>query len=144
MALAGAGIAGNLLSGIPNIPLVVGKFRAWMDLTRRGIDASTDSLAGLAQETSKTLRSIGFKKWATYWHIGRQLIPLQHRLLMEQIYSDMGTPWSDLITGFGPLARVGGPTFGEALRATKKSLKGSRYRRTPKTSKRTNSRRRRG
>lgn len=135
-------IASGLTGRIPNIPVVVGELRVWLDLTRRGIDAAVAALDGLVQETTRTLKSIGFQKWAKYWHVGRQLISLQQRLLLEQIYSDMGEPWSDLITGFGPLARVGLPSFGERLRAERDQLEGARHSRQ-KTSKRTTARRRR-
>ena len=104
-----AAAAGAVVSGTGNVfglTIAVSKLRLWMDLTRRRIDSHNALLSGFAQETITTLRSIGFKKWAAFWHYGRQLISLQERLLLEQVYSDMGKPWSSLLTGFGPLARL--------------------------------------
>ena len=90
--------------------------RLWMDLTRRRIGSYNALLHDFQVETSTTLRSIGFRKWASFWHLGRQMIDLQTRLMLEQVYSDMGKPWSDLITGFGPLARIGKVPIDSAAR----------------------------
>lgn len=77
--------------------------RRWLGRTMLRFGHNTRLLVATADAIKKTLRSVGFLKWERFWHYGRQLIPLQRRLLMEQIYSDMGEPWSILVTGFGSI-----------------------------------------
>ena len=99
---------GGVVAGsrrVLDLTITIQEFRLWMDLTRRRIDSYHALLTDFQKETETTLRSIGYRRWSEFWHIGRQMIGLQQRLLIEQVYSDMGKPWSDLITGFGPLAR---------------------------------------
>lgn len=50
--------------------------------------------------------------FARDWRFARTLLPLQFRLLVEQILWDAGPPWSDLVSGFKPLGVPG--SSGEA------------------------------
>ena len=78
----------------------VAELRRWgIGRLTRGYDAEANSLKVLMKET-------GFRKWAKFWHYGRTQISLQMRLFAEQVYSDKGFPWSELVTGFGPLTEV--------------------------------------
>ena len=140
---------GALVSGIAGEPLAlaIGQLRLWLRNVSGKIDEFTRMLEDTQKETSATLKTIGFSRWARFWHIGRQLISLQQRLLLEQIYSDMGKPWSDLITGFGPLSGTDPVSFGEAVRRQRERLTGTRFTRvayrTPLSIKRNKQRRRR-
>jgi hypothetical protein len=37
------------------------------------------------------------------WLVARMLLPLQCRLLVEQVLYDMGPPWTKAVTGFNPM-----------------------------------------
>ncbi len=50
-----------------------------------------------------TMRRIGFSAFRSRWAYVRQLLPLQSRLLVEQILWAMGPPWRSLLTGFNPI-----------------------------------------
>jgi len=63
--------------------------------------AERDAVVDLIEES-------GFRQWAKFWHYGRTQISLTTRLFIEQIYSDLGEPWSQLITGFGPIKKIQG------------------------------------
>ena len=75
----------------------------WLDAVRRHFDRYDSATSAAGDNVKAVLKKIGFRRWEHFWHYGRQLIPLQHRLLIEQVYSDLGSPWSDLVTGFGAL-----------------------------------------
>ncbi len=49
------------------------------------------------------MRDMGFSAFRSRWAYVRQLIPLQSRLLVEQILWSMGPPWRTLLTGFNPV-----------------------------------------
>ncbi len=52
---------------------------------------------------ARTLNRLGFSAFRSRWAYVRQLIPLQSRLLVEQILWSMGPPWRSLLTGFNPV-----------------------------------------
>ena len=146
MAAVAEKVGALIGTGADPLPIAIGQLRLWMRNVSGKIDRYSQMLEDTSKEVSATLKTIGFVRWAGFWHIGRQLISLQQRLLLEQIYSDMGKPWSDLITGFGPLSRLGRVSFGEAIRTQRKSLRGSRFTpraRIPLSIKRNKQRRRR-
>lgn len=61
---------------------------------------------GVIRDTKKIeriLRSMGFSAFRSRWAYIRQLMPLQSRLLVEQILYAMGPPWRRLLTGFNPV-----------------------------------------
>lgn len=60
---------------------------------------SLDDFNGLKQ----LLWSGGFDRFVDSWKLGRQLVPLQGRLVMEQVLWDLGGPWRTLVSGFKPL-----------------------------------------
>lgn len=49
------------------------------------------------------MRGMGFSAFRSRWAFVRQLLPLQGRLLVEQILWAMGPPWRSLLTGFNPV-----------------------------------------
>lgn len=85
--------------------------RAWVvELRAFGIGRLSRALDHEATAVKKLLLETKFLKWARFWHYGRTQISLQMRLFVEQVYSDLGEPWSDLVTGFGPIGRREKPT----------------------------------
>lgn len=48
-------------------------------------------------------RSDWFAIFFYHWKIARAGMPLQLRLVCEQVFSDAGLPWSNLVTGFRPM-----------------------------------------
>ena len=120
--------AGAILKRIPGaadvaslaIPtdLAVAELRHFLAIVAgERFDHNSSLLINLAKEVASRLGAIGYGRWARFWHYGRQLISLQHRLFIEQVYSDMGEPWSGLVTGFGTLD--GGATGAEIRAAAK-------------------------
>lgn len=49
------------------------------------------------------MRSMGYSAFRSRWAFVRQLLPLQGRLLIEQVLWAMGPPWRTLLTGFNPV-----------------------------------------
>ena len=105
MGIPGQGIASQIpgigtLGAVTRIRRWIHEFRAFgFDRMDSAVHAERDSAVHLIKE-------VGFRKWARFWHYGRTLIDLQSRLFFEQIYSDLGKPWSDLVTGFGPVTAI--------------------------------------
>lgn len=68
--------------------------------------------------------------FATRWMWMRNWLPLQMRLLMEQVFWRMGDPYTKLITGFGPIKleafREGDLIFAKVLEAGKKEVGGGK------------------
>ena len=81
----------------------VSQIHAWILRLRNTVDHDSRLLIGAAQALADLIENIGWKRWARYWHYGRSTISLQHRLFAEQVYSDLGEPWSRLVTGFGAI-----------------------------------------
>ncbi len=52
---------------------------------------------------ARQMRSMGFAAFRSRWAYARQLLPLQLRLLLEQVLWSMGPPWRTLLTGFNPI-----------------------------------------
>ncbi len=105
MAGKGAAIA-HKIPGFGAI-LAFTDVRRWVSLMRRiGVERATLGFHAEADALKGLMKEIGFRKWAKFWHYGRTQISLQVRLFVEQVYSDLGKPWSDMITGFGPLTEV--------------------------------------
>ena len=109
----------------------------WLDAVRRHFDRYSSATNAAGDNVKAILKKIGIRRWSRFWHYGRQLIPLQHRLLIEQVYSDLGEPWSQFLTGFGPLTDlvIDGDTLERerAVRAPQRAaqrrrrLRGARY-----------------
>lgn len=101
---AGIGIA-KKIPGFGAIVSVV-DVRRWVSLLRRiGVDRLTAGYLAEARALKDLMLETGFRKWAKFWHYGRTQISLQMRLFSEQVYSDLGDPWSSMITGFGPMTK---------------------------------------
>ncbi len=106
-----AGSAGRL-AGIPGVGAFVSlasqisELRGWIFHLRSNLKRDTSALHTTADEFKAYIKSVGIDRWARYWHYGRQLISLQVRLFCEQVYSDLGGEWAELVTGFGPLKRA--------------------------------------
>ncbi len=49
------------------------------------------------------IRRAGWVGFRSRWAYVRQLLPLQGRLLIEQVLWAMGPPWRTLLTGFNPV-----------------------------------------
>lgn len=47
--------------------------------------------------------NMGYESFRRMWKYGRLAIPLQVRLLVEQVLYEKGRPWSALCTGFQPV-----------------------------------------
>ena len=104
MGIPGASIA-RKIPGIGTILSAVG-IRAWVtELRTFGISRLTSGYNAEAQSLKDLMKETGILKWARFWHYGRTQIPLTKRLFAEQVFSDLGKPWSDLITGFGPIVQ---------------------------------------
>ena len=105
-----AGAIGSLLripgvSSFVDIVKAVAEIRGWLHHLRANLKRDTDGLQTTADELKKFLLKVGIQKWGRYWHYGRQLISLQHRLFVEQVYSDLGGEWGKFVTGFGPIEK---------------------------------------
>lgn len=48
------------------------------------------------------IKAAGFENFASRWFVARQFIGLRARLVVEVVLWNMGTPFSDLVTGFRP------------------------------------------
>ena len=109
MAAIGSGFAKLVripgVSAFVDIVNAVAEIRGWLAHLRVNLKRDTDGLLTTADEIKQYLRGVGIERWARYWHYGRQLISLQHRLFLEQVYSDLGGEWGKLVTGFGPLKK---------------------------------------
>lgn len=105
MGIPGEGLA----SRIPGLGTLLGavSVRAWVrELRAFGIKRLTDGYTAEANALKQLMKETGVKDWARFWHYGRTQISLQMRLFAEQVYSDLGKPWSELVTGFGPLKGI--------------------------------------
>ncbi len=91
------------ISSFVDIAGAIAELRGWLAYLRSNLKRDTSALLTTADEIKGFIRSVGIDRWSRYWHYGRQLISLQHRLFVEQIYSDLGGEWAKLVTGFGPL-----------------------------------------
>ena len=107
MAIGGVGRI-PVVSSFLDIATRLAEIRGYLEYLRGKFDRDRVALLNLADEVRFFLQGVGFREWSEYWHIGRQLISLQHRLLFEQVYSDMGEPWSKLVTGFGTIESAPG------------------------------------
>ena len=105
------------VSAFIDIVKAIGELRGYLRYLSTNLDRDTNALVLTAFEVKTFLRRVGIRKWSEYWHYGRQLISLQHRLFYEQVYSDMGEPWSELVTGFGPLRALDGGSRDEGSEA---------------------------
>lgn len=105
MGIPGEGLARRIpgvstLVSITSVRIWVAELRAFgLGRLTDGLRAERDSLVQLMDDT-------GFEKWARFWHYGRTMIPLTMRLFCEQVFSDRGKPWSELVTGFGPIRGI--------------------------------------
>ena len=116
MAAAGASLA-RKIPGVGTILSSLGVRRWVAELRRWGISRLSRAMAAEAASLKTLMIETGIVRWADFWHYGRTQISLQMRLFAEQVYSDMGPPWSDLITGFGPITKS---IRAEATSATKR------------------------
>ena len=104
MGIPGSSFA-RKIPGIGTILSAVG-IRAWVaELRAFGISRLTDGYNTEAAALKHLMTETGFIRWARFWHYGRTQIPLTKRLFAEQVFSDLGKPWSDLVTGFGVLGK---------------------------------------
>lgn len=97
---------GSLARSIPGVGTLLGatSVRRWVaELRTFGIKRLADGYVAEAGALKDLMKETGIREWARFWHYGRTQISLQMRLFAEQVYSDLGKPWSDLVTGFGPL-----------------------------------------
>lgn len=127
------------ISAFIDLAQQIAEVRGWLHHLRGNLKRDTSALLTTADEIKAYLRDVGFERFGQYWHYGRQLISLQHRLLVEQVFSDMGEPWSELVTGFGALKSIAGITEERGRRATERTpeefrrayrrkVRGARYR----------------
>jgi hypothetical protein len=63
---------------------------------QRTLDADFEEIASLIKRTS-------FERFRSSWKMGRQLVSLQARLVIEQVLWNQGNPWRSLVTGFKPI-----------------------------------------
>ena len=111
-ALAKIPYASDVAGVLIPVDLAVAELRQWFALVAGDrFNHNSQLLITAAKEIAEGLGRIGCGRWARFWHYGRQLVSLQQRLFLEQIYSDLGEPWSKLITGFGTID--GGATGAE-------------------------------
>ena len=104
MAAAGASLASKIPGLGPIIDVL--SVRRWVRFLRNlGIERYTRGFTAEANALKALMKETGFRKWAKFWHYGRTQISLQMRLFAEQVYSDLGEPWSSMITGFGPMTK---------------------------------------
>ena len=100
-----------------------GPFRRWLtelaDFFGPGFDPATtwEDVGGLDPllsmiDTAKDiiLRYSNFEEFREHWKWRRILVPLQLRLVVEQMLWDMGLPWRSLITGFRAIEGDAGDT----------------------------------
>lgn len=73
------------------------------DTIRRRV---TDLNLSVASQVSKAMDKAGYVEFARYWVYARLGVDLQTRLFIEQVASNKGKPWSDVVTGFGVLRMV--------------------------------------
>lgn len=66
-----------------------------------------DLLSSVAAEFSRVCDKVGFVKMVRFWTYYRLTADLQARLFFEQVFSNKGPPWSNLVTGFGPIRKLG-------------------------------------
>ena len=99
------------------------KFNAWwdevMDYFRPAFDPNTTwaDVGGLdvvlwgIDEAKRLIAAYDdFNLFREHWKWRRLLVPLQFRLICEQILWDMGLPWRSLITGFRAIEGAAGQT----------------------------------
>ena len=94
------------VSAFVDLAEAIAAVRGWLHHLRGNLRRDTDALLTTTDEVKTYLREVGFARFNRYWHYGRQLISLQHRLLVEQVFSDLGPPWSEFVTGFGVLKGI--------------------------------------
>ncbi len=95
---------------VGSIPLVggflsLGDVSSWL-IGLKGIDQTMSTYQKLWDNIEGALRHIGFPKFRMYWRVGRLLVSLPTRLLVEEVLTYMGRPWSDLKTGFDTISSV--------------------------------------
>lgn len=94
------------IPGVQSVsPVALLEFKAWLTYIERTLPGLTRNYWSVAEHAKRVLKKYGFPKFSKFWHYGRQMIPLQSRLFMEQVFSDMGGAWASLITGFGPVTK---------------------------------------
>ncbi len=114
----------------------VAEIRGWLAHLRSNLRRDTDGLLTTADEIKVYLKSVGIDRWSRYWHYGRQLISLQHRLFLEQVFSDLGGEWGELVTGFGPLKRAKVSIRGDPAELGQRGIEGGFARRLDARNKR--------
>ncbi len=129
--MVGVGSVTGLLAKVPLVGDVLGRFviRGWVRRLRIfGVDRAHIALAAERDAVVHLIQEVGFRKWSRYWHYGRTQISLTTRLFVEQVYSDLGDPWSQLITGFGPIKKIKGISMlaSEKRRREKSAFKPSK------------------
>ncbi len=105
MGIPGEGLARK----VPGLGTILGHVgvRAWVaELKAFGLSRLIDAQVAESNALKTFSRDEGFDRIAAWWHYGRTQISLQMRLYAEQVFSDMGKPWSDLISGFGPIRGI--------------------------------------
>ncbi len=83
----------------------------WVRLIERPKDVGVFTRQNKSRATriASALHRLGYGKFRSYWIIARLQVDLQMRLYVETILFSMGTPWSDLVSGFKPLRTPLGP-----------------------------------
>ena len=62
------------------------------------------------------------------WQWARMLVPLQLRLIVEQVLWNRGRPWKDLITGFLPMKKIKRQRALKSERSSRRMAPSSNYR----------------
>lgn len=82
--------------------------RIWMEQAAKSLSMS-DALKILKELQNSARKWVdsygeqGFAEFRYVWRDARNLVPLQTRLMVEQIVWDKGAHWKGLVSGFKPL-----------------------------------------
>lgn len=71
--------------------------------SRGKVRADTRQSKARATRFARAVYSLGFNRFRNWWVPARLGVSLQIRLWVESVIFSMGTPWSELVSGFAPL-----------------------------------------
>ena len=89
------------LSAIPGVSTLLrssklAEFAGWL----LHYDGTLTALRNQSRNVARMVTRVPFVKFVEMWKWMRMTIDLQTRLYLEQVFTELGKPYSDLVTGF--------------------------------------------
>lgn len=76
----------------------------FITLLKTGLWRTTsENLGRMGRGVRDSVHALGFEAFSDFWVPYRLVVGLQIRLFVETVLFTMGSPWSDLVSGFKPV-----------------------------------------